>query len=130
MARFTVRMPRRGTVFRAISITVVTLLIVFVALGAYVYKQSVGRFELRRLSLPTRIFADYTPLTAGAAIQHDDVVEKLQRLGYRSTTAPAQPGDFNEAGGKIDVYLRPFTHPTGSYPAQRVVIAFKGGAIA
>ena len=62
MPNFAPRLPRRGTVFRIISITVVTLLVVFVVLTAYVYKQSVGKFELRRLSLPTRIFADYAPL--------------------------------------------------------------------
>ena len=41
------------------------ILVTFTALALYVYKESVGRFQLRRLSLPTRIYADYTPLRPG-----------------------------------------------------------------
>src|SRR5437588_2866323 len=130
MPNFAPRLPRRGTVFRIISITVVTLLIVFVALTAYVYKQSVGKFELRRLSLPTRIFADYPPLKTGDALQPDDILEKLDRLGYRSVKSLQQPGDYIGSGNSIDIYTSEFTHPSGHYDAQRVHVAFRGGAIA
>src|SRR5712692_5551065 len=113
MVNFTPRLPKRGTVFRAISITVVTLLILFVLTAAYLYKQSVGKFELRRLSLPTRIFADYAPLKPGLALQSDDLLEKLDRLGYRSVKSLQQPGDYAGGGREIDIYTRPFTHPSG-----------------
>jgi len=99
-------------------------------LALYVYKQSVGKFEIRRLSLPTRIFADYTPLGPGFAIQPDDLVEKLTRLGYREMPKVAQPGDYNAGQGGIDIYTRAFTHPTGSYDAQPIRITFKSSAIA
>jgi len=130
MPNFAPRLPRRGTVFRIISITVVTLLVVFVVLTAYVYKQSVGKFELRRLSLPTRIFADYTPLKTGDALQPDDILEKLDRLGYRSVKSLQQSGDYIGSGNSIDIYTREFTHPSGHYDAQRVHVTFRGGAIA
>ena len=130
MPNFAPRLPRRGTVFRIISITVVTLLVVFVVLTAYVYKQSVGKFELRRLSLPTRIFADYTPLKTGDALQPDDILEKLDRLGYRSVKSLQQPGEYIGSGNSIDIYTREFTHPSGHYDAQRVHVTFRGGAIA
>src|SRR5437868_11465596 len=113
MPNFTPRLPKRGTVFRVITFTVVGGLIAFVLLAAYLYKQSVGKFELRRLSLPTRIFADYTPLKAGVAMQPDDLLEKLDRLGYRSGKALQQPGDYIGSGNEIHIYTRDFTHPTG-----------------
>src|SRR4051794_20588964 len=84
------RLPSRRTVFRTISIVVVTGIVLMAALTAYVYKQSVGKFELRRLSLPTRVFADYTPLKAGVSMQSDDLLEKLDRLGYRNVKTLAQ----------------------------------------
>src|SRR5438876_3780256 len=100
------RLPKRGTVFRVITFTVVAGLIAFVALAAYVYKQSVGKFELRRLSLPTRIYADYTPLKAGVPMQSDDLLEKLDRLGYRDVKSIAQPGDYATSRDGIEIYLR------------------------
>lgn len=129
MPNFTPRLPRRRTVFRVISIVVVVGLVSVAALAVYVYKQSVGRFELRRLSLPTRIFADMTPLRAGAALQPDDLIDKLNRLGYRSVASVAQPGDYNTSHGAIDIYTRAFTHPSGSYPAQPIRVTFSGGTI-
>ena len=60
-------MPSRRVVFQTISIVVVVFLVAVAILALYVYKESVGRFEIRRVSLPTRIYADYTPLQPGTA---------------------------------------------------------------
>ena len=129
MPTFTARFPRRRTVFKVISISVASILVLVLALTAYVYKQSVGKFEIRRLSLPTRIFTDYTPLKAGVVLGPDDLVEKLGRLGYRQTTALSQAGDYVPGSAQIDVYTRTFKHPSGEYPSQPVRIAFTSGAI-
>ena len=129
MQNFTPRLPRRRAVLRLIIATIVTIVVAFSLLAAYVYKQSVGKFQLRRLSLPTRIFADYTPLKSGVAMQPDDVLEKLDRLGYRSVKTLQQPGDYSAGGSEIDIYTREFTHPTGHYAAQQIRVTFRGGAI-
>jgi len=68
MANIHYRLPKRHTVFRAIAITVVVMLVSFAGLALYVYEQSIGKFEIRRLSLPTRIFTDFTPLRPGVAL--------------------------------------------------------------
>ncbi|MCU1244734.1 MAG: family penicillin-binding protein, partial [Acidobacteria bacterium] len=102
----------------------------FVAVGFWVYKQSVGKFELRRLSLPTRIYADYTPLRPGLSMQRDDLLEKLDRLGYRQTTALVQSGDYIPAADGVDVFTRAFTHPSGTYQAQPVRVTIRDAAIA
>jgi len=97
------KLPTRRTVFRVLGISFIVLLVLVGGLTAYVYKQSVGRFELRRLSLPTRVYADYTPLRAGAALAPDDVLEKLDRLGYHGAQTLAQPGDFIQGKGSLDI---------------------------
>ncbi len=132
MVDFTPRLPTRRTVFRTIGILFLLFVVVVLGMGVYVYKQSVGKFELRRLSLPTRIFADAVPLHAGVAMSPDDLLTKLDRLGYREAkNGVAQPGEFARGGNQIDVYLRAFVHPpTGSYPAQPVRITFGDNGIA
>src|SRR5512146_349207 len=124
MANPTPRLPRRRTVFRVISIAVTIFLVAIVALALYVYKESVGKFQLRRLSLPTRVYADYTPLQAGTPLQSDDLLDKLDRLGYRQAPSPEKPGDYVAGKGVIDLYTRSFKHPSGDYPAQPVRITF------
>src|SRR5438874_862188 len=129
MPNFQVRLPARRTVFKVISTTVAVLLFLFIILALWVYKESVSVFEVRRLSLPTRIYADYTPLKAGVALGPDDLAEKLDRLGYRNTDSLAQSGEYTAAHGEMDVFTREFSHPTGTYPSQPVRITFRGGTI-
>jgi penicillin-binding protein 1B len=128
-ADFRARLPRRRLVFQVISISFVVVLVAIVLLGLYVYKQSVGKFEIRRLSLPTRIFTDFTPLHGGVVLGADDLVEKLNRLGYRQMTSLSQSGDYVAGRGQIDLYTRAFNHPSGQYPAQPVRIVFRNNSI-
>ncbi len=127
---FRARLPRRGLVFQVISISVAVILVTTALLALYVYKQSVGKFEIRRLSLPTRIFTDFTPLHGSVVLGPDDLVEKLDRLGYRRAAAISQSGDYVPGRGQIDLYTRAFSHPSGQYPAQPVRVVFSNGVIA
>jgi penicillin-binding protein 1B len=119
------RRPSRRTVFRAISWTVGAFIVLLLILGVWIYRESVGRFQVRRLRLPTRIYADYMPLATGNALQTDDLLEKLDRLGYREAEALGQPGQFKRDGGTIDIYTRAFQRQDEDYPATplRVTIA-------
>ena len=74
-------------------------------------------FQVRRLRLPTRIYADYMPLAAGNALRVDDLLEKLDRLGYREAKALAQPGEFKRDGATVDIYTRAFQRQEEEYPA-------------
>jgi penicillin-binding protein 1B len=123
------RLPPRRTVFKVIGITIVVFLVAVAALALYVYKQSIGKFEVRRLSLPTRVYADYTPLQPGTPLAADDLLEKLDRLGYRSVQALAQPGDYVSGRNQIDLFTRAFAHPIGQFASQRVHLTFRDSAI-
>src|SRR5579859_5457266 len=123
-------MPTRRAIFRAISIVVIAILVVIAGLAIYVYKASIGKFEVRRLSLPTRIYADYTPLKAGTLLAPDDILEKLARLGYREVDSVSQSGDFARKRGELYIYTREFNHPTGTYPSEPIRLTFNGAAIA
>jgi penicillin-binding protein 1B len=114
-----------------IGISLIVISVAVAALAFWIYRQSVGKFEIRRLSLPTRVFADYVPLRNDVLLAPDDLVDKLRRLGYRQQAKGlAQAGDFIVAGkSEIDVFTRAFTHPSGSYPSQQVRITFRGAVI-
>jgi len=119
----------RRKILKVVGIAIVVFLVAFAALALYVYKQSIGKFEVRRLSLPTRIYADYTPLQPGLPLGPDDLLEKLDRLGYRAAPTLAQSGDYTVAHNRIELYTRAFAHPTGQYPSQPVIVTFRGNAI-
>src|SRR5437867_348071 len=129
MATFTPRLPKRRTVFQVLSISVVVILVAIALLTLYVYRQSTGKFAIRRLSLPPRVYADLTPLHAGMIIPHDDLLEKLDRLGYREAKALQQPGDYVASHGPVDIYTRKFSHPSGEYEAQPIRIVYRGASI-
>lgn len=123
------RIPQRRTVFRTLSWGSVAIAVVVLVVGVWIYRSAVGRFQLRKLRLPTRIYADYTPLRAGDALAMDDLLEKLDRLGYRETKRLEQPGDFLHAGDDVDLYTRKFEHPSGSYPAESIRVTISKSQI-
>src|SRR5437763_11227061 len=123
------RLPRRHRVLKTLLALVAVFVVLFIALALWVYKQSISTFEVRRLSLPTRIYADYMPLKPGTLLTPDDLGEKLQRLGYRQSDSLAQSGDFVPRRGEIDIFTRAFSHPSGNYPSQPIRVVFRGGAI-
>lgn len=102
-----------------------SLIAIVVLLGIWVYRESVGRFQVRRLRLPTRIYADFTPLAAATPAGMDDLLEKLDRLGYREAERqPAQPGEFKREGDALDIYTRAFSRMDEEYPAEQIRITF------
>ena len=124
------RVPQRRTVFQIITWTVAGLGVILLLLGIWVYRESVGRFQVRKLRLPTRIYADYTPLQPGVTLRTDDLLEKLDRIGYRQTQRPAAPGEYaNPEKGVVDIYTRQFNHPTGDYPAEMIRVTIGASQI-
>lgn len=123
------RLPPRRTVFKVISWTVAGMFVLLLLLGVWVYRESVGRFQVRKLRLPTRIYADYTALTPGVTLRTDDLLEKLDRLGYREVERLAAAGEYLRSEGGIDIFTRQFNHPTGNYPAQQIRVTIRGSAI-
>ncbi|HKR64669.1 MAG TPA: PBP1A family penicillin-binding protein, partial [Thermoanaerobaculia bacterium] len=123
------RRPTRGQIFRFLRWAVLIFFVVFIGLAVYVYRSAVGKFQVRKLRLPTRIYADYMPLAPGLPIQADDLLEKLDRLGYREVDHLSAPGEFMRADGGVDIYTRQFTHPTGEYPAQSIRVTLSRAQI-
>ena len=115
--------------FRTISWGVIIIAILVVVAGIFVYFDAVDRFEVRRVSLPTRVFADSQPLRPSVPMSADEIVSKLKRLGYRDVGELDAPGKFTRDGNEIDIYLRGYEHPEGGREPVRVVVTTGGGSI-
>lgn len=130
LRQYSGKLPPRGTLFRIFTISAIVLLTATVAVAAYVYYQAVKTFEIRRVSLPTRIFADAFPLTQGSSLQPEDLVERLSRLGYREAAPVSQPGEYSRQGSTFDIHLRGFQHPAGNREAVRVRLKIEQNVVA
>ncbi|HSN69041.1 MAG TPA: hypothetical protein VLV48_07335, partial [Thermoanaerobaculia bacterium] len=105
------RRPSRGTVFRFLTVGTVVFFVLALAVGIWLYTESIRTFEVRRVSLPTRVYTDLTPLEVGAPLSADSRGEKLERLGYHQSAAIDAPGTFRKAEGAWEIHLRAFRHP-------------------
>lgn len=128
------RMSRRGRFFRIASITLLVLVVIGVLLVGWVYWQAVQTFEVRRVSLPTRIYADKFELRPGRTLSAAELDDRLERLGYRAAEGSppdlTQPGVFMKGEDGWTIHLRAFEHPAGDQEAAVVRLAIAAGAIA
>lgn len=129
MSNFSSRLPSRRTVVQTIAIVVIVLALSVTLLAGWVYNQAINRFEVRRVSLPTRIYTDMMPLRPGQLLTLGDLQEKLERLAYAPDPTLGKPGSFAKAKGGIDLHLRPFQHPSGEHTAEAVALRFKQGVL-
>jgi penicillin-binding protein 1B len=123
------KLPSRQIVFRTISWSIIIIGLLVVVGGIFAYLDAVKRFEVRRVSLPTRIFTDVAPIRPGASWSADGLEAKLRRLGYRATDSIGQPGEYRREGSELEIYLRGFEHPVASPEAERVSVTISEGEI-
>ncbi len=119
----------RRRVVQIVSISLLTIAVLAILVSGYVYYQAVKTFEVRRVSLPTSIYTDIFRLNAGTVVDGGALRDKLQRLGFRETSQLTQPGDATYGKGTIDLFLRPFSHPSGDRQAQKVRLTLGASVI-
>lgn len=124
------RLPRRGTVFRIITWSTLVIAALLVVGAGILYHEATERFNVRRVSLPTLVFADSVPLREGAAFSAEQLESKLRRLGYRSTGAADESGSYAREGNQFSIFLRGFEHPEISQEPHPVEVATSGDRIA
>ena len=97
--------------------------------GYYLDRTITKTFEGRRWSVPAQVFAQPLEIYAGQRINKAQLVEELERLGYRSDANLTAPGSYNSNRATLFTYLRSFDFMEGSRPSQRVKISFQNGVI-
>ncbi len=79
--------------------------------------------------LPSSVYARSLEVFAGSPVGQPQIVEELQRLGYKQEENPSSAGQFAIKDSNIEVFTREFTHWEGIEPSQKAVIIFKDGSI-
>ncbi|QSX33072.1 penicillin-binding protein 1B [Shewanella avicenniae] len=87
------------------------------------------KFEGQKWYLPAQIFSRSMALYPGAPVSHQQLIDELKLLGYRKVANPRQVGEFSASSTKVDIWRRPFLHPEGKQPEQRVLISFDSNGV-
>ena len=91
----------------------------------------VSRFEGRRFSVPSRVYAAPIVIYPGADWQRLDLGGWLTRMGYReqSEAGPLGVGHFRWLPGRLRVHLRAFDHPQLPEPNRKVEFRLEAGRV-
>ena len=106
-----------------------------IGVTAYLFvldREITHRFEGRRWSLPARVYAAPLPIYAGLAMNPNELVAELRRLGYREARDRSEldMGRYLVSGDRVRATLRPFRFADGERPALPVEVRFRAGRIA
>ncbi|MCR9094545.1 MAG: PBP1A family penicillin-binding protein [bacterium] len=91
----------------------------------------VDRFEGRRFSVPSRVFAAPIVIYPGADWQRLDLGGWLTRMGYReqNEAGPLGVGHYRWLPGRLRVHLRAFEHPQLPEPNRKVEFRLESGRV-
>ena len=123
-------MARRAKFWRYFRLGLLALALLAAGFTLYLDFRVRSEFEGRRFALPARIFARPLELHAGLRIAPADVIDELQRTGYREQARDGEPGGFARSADEIEIAQRPFVFWDGPQPAKRIRVVFDGGRVA
>jgi len=86
-------------------------------------------FEALQWALPARIYARPLELYVGAPVSANDIIDTLQRLGYRRTNRVSGPGEYNVGDGIVQLWTRGFDFWDGEEPSLFVEVDVLGRRI-
>ncbi|MFP6654894.1 MAG: transglycosylase domain-containing protein, partial [Myxococcota bacterium] len=125
------------SLLRARRVGLVVVLLAFAA-GLWVAswlleldRQVVSRFEGRRFSVPSRVYAAPLVIYPGVDWQRLDLAGWLARMGYREQreAGPLIVGHFRWLPGRLRVHLRGFEHPQLPEPNRKVEFRLEQGRV-
>ena len=91
----------------------------------------VSRFEGRRFSVPSRVYAAPLVIYPGADWQRLDLAGWLTRMGYReqNEAGPLTVGHYRWLPGRLRAHLRAFEHPQLPEPNRKVEFRLGEGRV-
>jgi len=88
-----------------------------------------SQFGETQWRVPTRVYTQAFALHDGRAIDIDQAVAHLERLGYRRNADLSRPGHYRVDGRTLHAHARAFDFADGRAPARRVRARFADGAV-
>ncbi len=116
--------------FASLTLKIVVAVSCVVALALIAYtlvldQQIRSRFAGARWALPAQIYAAPLELYPGLALSKYQLIEELERLGYRRhPRADLAQGRYAQQRERIDIHTRPFTFSDGPQPSRILSLDF------
>ncbi|WP_417761355.1 penicillin-binding protein 1B [Shewanella sp.] len=125
--------PNKPSVWRKLWSVGWKLTVIFAAVllvySIYLDQIIARKFEGQKWYLPAQIFSRSMSLYPGAPVSHQQLIDELKLLGYRKVANPRQVGEFSASSTRVDLWRRPFLHPEGKQPEQRVMVSFDSNGV-
>lgn len=86
-------------------------------------------FEALQWALPARLYSRPLELYAGAHLSPEDLVDYLQRLGYRKSGKVADSGEYRQSGSQFQLQTRGFRFWDGTEQEVFADLTFDGHTI-
>ena len=126
-----------GSLLRARRVGLVTVVLAFGAglwFAGWLFELDrivVSRFEGRRFSVPSRVYAAPIVIYPGVDWQRLDLAGWLARMGYREQreAGPLEVGSYRWLPGRLRVHLRSFDHPQLPEPDRKVEFRLEEGRV-
>lgn len=88
-------------------------------------------FATYRWNVSSRIYSDRQPIYAGMDIDKQGIEARLERLGYRRVTdQPRKPGEYTRSVSLLEIWQRPFVHPTFGHSTRQLRLTLAGSTVA
>jgi penicillin-binding protein 1B len=114
-----------------IAFLVMVVFVTFIGFVGYTYVTITRKFDSsRRWDLPSRVYADATPLVPGLSYPRALLEPKLNHVGYHEAAQKvATPGEYRYDGKSLEIYLQNFDYPDMEFGATPVIVDFDGSEI-
>lgn len=130
-------MARRIRWFRWLLLRGPLLLVPLAFIGLlgiiYTYAQLSGmitqRFEGKRWSLSSKVYAEAESLYPGLPRRMEDLRASLEQLGYRAVQSIPTSGQYRSSGSHIDIALRDFQYPYRRVLGRGIRVTFGGHTV-
>jgi penicillin-binding protein 1B len=111
---------RARKVWRLVKLLAVVAVVVLIALAFHVRKIDrtiEAKFDKpRKWDLPSRVYSDAEYIYPGVNVKTRQIVNKLDRLGYRNTGDKITgPGDYSMSDKRLELYLHNFAYPDDEF---------------
>ncbi len=96
---------------------------------AYLDQVVQKKFEGKRWSVPSRVYARALELYRQQPLGVEDLRDELDQAGYQATASGLEPNTYRHSAGNFVITSRAFQHWDGEEPARSISLQISGGVV-
>lgn len=88
-----------------------------------------AQFEGTRWTLPAKVYASPLELYTGLDLSRDEIINRLDRQGYRDSDSLSRAGTYHSSGGGLAIHTRAFKFWDGQQTARKIRLGFNSQGV-